>query len=62
MASARRKEGRQVDADKGAPAHQCPWCAETRPTLKQVLMHMESAHHRRWCDLALYPPTAGGQP
>jgi len=38
----------------------CPWCPETRPTLTQVLMHMESAHYRRWCDLALYPPVAGG--
>jgi hypothetical protein len=39
----------------------CPWCPYAG-TLKQVLMHMESAHHRRWCDLALYPPIAGGQP
>jgi hypothetical protein len=23
-----------------------------------VLLHMESAHHRQWCDLALYPPIA----
>jgi hypothetical protein len=38
----------------------CPWCDETCPALKQVLMHMESAHPRRWCDLALYPPIAGG--
>jgi hypothetical protein len=36
----------------------CPWCPYTG-TLKQVLMHMESAHHRRWCDLALSPPIAG---
>jgi hypothetical protein len=41
------------------PAISCPWCHETRPTLKQVLMHMESAHHRQWCDLVLYPPIAG---
>ena len=37
----------------------CPWCHETHPALKQLLMHMESAHHRSWCDLALYPPIAG---
>jgi hypothetical protein len=39
----------------------CPWCSYTE-SLKKVLMHIESAHHRRWCDLALYPPIAGGQP
>jgi hypothetical protein len=36
----------------------CPWCDYTG-TLKQVVMHMESAHHRRWCDLVLYPPITG---
>jgi hypothetical protein len=40
-------------------AHQCPWCPYTG-SLKQVLMHMESAHHRRRCDLALLPLIAGG--
>jgi hypothetical protein len=34
----------------------CPWCGAYMGSLKQVLMYMESAHHRRWCDLALYPP------
>jgi hypothetical protein len=37
----------------------CPWCPYTG-SLKQVLMHMESAHPWRWCDLVLYPPIAGG--
>jgi hypothetical protein len=41
------------------PAIPCPWCRETRPALKQVLMHMEPAHHRRWCDLVLYAPITG---
>jgi hypothetical protein len=38
--------------DQRSPALQepaCPWCDYTG-TLKQVVMHMESAHHRRWCD------------
>jgi hypothetical protein len=39
-------------------ASTCPWCDYT-DSLKKVLMHMESAHHRRWCDLVLYPPIAG---
>jgi hypothetical protein len=38
------------------PESTCPWCQAYTGTLKQVLQHMESAHHRRWCDLALYPP------
>jgi hypothetical protein len=42
-----------MDDSKASLAPQCPWCPETRPTLKQLLMHMEAAHHRRWCDLAL---------
>jgi hypothetical protein len=37
----------------------CPWCDYTDALLKKVLMHMESAHYRRWCDLALYRPIAG---
>ena len=37
----------------------CPWCPYTG-SLKQVLMHMESAHYARWCDLAHYAPIAGG--
>jgi hypothetical protein len=37
----------------------CPWCVYTG-SLKQVMRHMESAHHRRWCDLVLYPPIGGG--
>jgi hypothetical protein len=37
-----------------------PWCSAYTGTLKLVLMHMESAHHRRWCDLVLSPPIAGG--
>ena len=40
--------------------HACPWCAYTDVVLKKVMRHMESAHHQRWCDLALYPPIAGG--
>jgi hypothetical protein len=50
-----------MEQPKASPAHQCSWCPETRPTLKQVLMHMEAAHYHRWCDLALYPPIAGGR-
>jgi hypothetical protein len=50
------------DEPKPSPESTCPWCPETRPTLKQILMHMESAHRWRWCDLALYPPIAGGEP
>jgi hypothetical protein len=37
----------------------CPWCPYTA-SRKQVVRHMESAHYERWCDLALYPPIAGG--
>jgi hypothetical protein len=37
----------------------CPWCPYTG-SFKQVLMHMESAHHQRWRDLALYAPISGG--
>jgi hypothetical protein len=32
---------------------------KTPPALKQVFIHMESAHHRRWCDLALSPLIVG---
>ena len=41
------------------PAHTCPWCPYTG-TLKQVRTHMESVHHRQWCDLVLSPLIAGG--
>jgi hypothetical protein len=44
------------------PAHQCSWCPYTDALLKKVLNHMESGHHRCWCDLALYPPIAGVRP
>jgi hypothetical protein len=37
----------------------CPWCPFTGK-LKQVLRHMESEHYKKWCELALYPPIAGG--
>jgi hypothetical protein len=47
---------------KASPAYTCLWCPYTDALLKEVIQHMESAHHRRWCDLALYPPIAGGQP
>jgi hypothetical protein len=43
------------------PPATCPWCPETRPTLKPILQHMESAYHRRWCDLALHPPIASSR-
>lgn len=46
------------DPSAHPPAIACPWCSYTGP-LKQVLMHMESAHQTRWQDLALYPPIAG---
>jgi hypothetical protein len=39
----------------------CPWCTYTDVLLKKVLNHMESAHYRRWCDLALCPPITGGK-
>jgi hypothetical protein len=39
----------------------CPWCPYTG-SLKRVLMHMESAHQWRWCDLALSPLIAGQGP
>jgi hypothetical protein len=39
----------------------CPWCVHTGG-LKQVLMHMESQHHRQWGDLTHYLPVAGGAP
>jgi hypothetical protein len=42
-------------------AHRCPRCPYTDTTLKKVLHHMESAHYHCWCDLALYPPIAGGE-
>jgi hypothetical protein len=42
------------------PQPTCPWCPYTG-ILTQVLMHMESAHHRRWCDLALSPPIASSR-
>jgi hypothetical protein len=47
---------------KTSPAYTCPWCPYTDALLKKIIQHMESAHHRRWCDLALYPPIAGGEP
>ena len=42
-------------------AQTCPWCPYAG-SLKQVRLHMETAHEWRWCDLALYPPIAGGGP
>jgi hypothetical protein len=47
---------------EATPTYACPWCPHTDMHLKKVLTHMESAHHQRWCDLALYPPTAGDEP
>jgi hypothetical protein len=44
------------------PAIPCPWCGFTDALLKKVLNHMESAHHLRWCDLALSPLIAGQGP
>ena len=43
------------------PATTCPWCAYTG-SFKQVLLHMESSHHARWRDLALYALISGGGP
>jgi hypothetical protein len=48
-----------MDQTKASPEYACPWCTYTDALLKKVLNHMESAHHGRWCDLALYPPIAG---
>jgi hypothetical protein len=41
--------------------HTCLWCPYTG-SMKQVMRHTESAHHRRWCDLALYLPIGAGEP
>jgi hypothetical protein len=50
------------DKDDTTPAApvQCPWCAYTADVLKKVMQHMKDQHHTRWCDIALYPPIAGG--
>jgi hypothetical protein len=48
-----------MDVQAQQPPPRCPWCPYSG-TLKQVLLHMEAAHRRRWRDLALYPPIAGG--
>jgi hypothetical protein len=40
--------------------HRCPWCLYTADRLKPVLLHMESVHQKRWLELILYPPIAGG--
>jgi hypothetical protein len=45
-----------VDADVYLPG--CPY---TDARLKQVMTHMESVHHDRWCDLALYLPDCGAR-
>jgi hypothetical protein len=42
------------------PAYTCPWCDETADLPKKVMQHMESRHYQQWCNLALYPPIAGG--
>ena len=42
-----------MDEPEASPEHACPWCPSYAGALKRVLQHMESAHHRRWCDLAL---------
>jgi hypothetical protein len=58
-----RHDGHVEPTDQQSPESQeptCPWCPYTG-TLKEVVRHMESAHSRRWCDLALYPPIAGGR-
>jgi hypothetical protein len=47
-----------VSEEKVSDEPTCLWCPYTG-TLKQVLLHMESAHHRQWCDLALSPLVAG---
>jgi len=51
-----------MDEPKASPACACPWCPYTDAILKKVLNHMESTHHPRWCDLALYRQSAGGEP
>ena len=40
----------------------CPWCDYTDVVLKKVLLHMESAHRWRWCDLVLSPRIMGQGP
>jgi hypothetical protein len=44
--------------ENGQP--QCPWCPYTADRLKPMLLPMESAHHKQWLELALYPPIAAG--
>jgi hypothetical protein len=51
-----------MDEPQPTPPYGCPWCPYTDTRLTQVMTHMESAHHDRWCALALYPPIAGGGP
>jgi hypothetical protein len=41
------------------PEATCPWCAYVG-SLKRAMEHMQFEHHRQWCDLALFPPIAGG--
>ena len=57
-ATRQHEHGEPTDKSPEPLEPTCPWCDYT-DSLKKVLMHMESAHHRRWCDLALYPPIAG---
>jgi hypothetical protein len=51
-----------MDEPKDPPLHQCPWCSYADVRFKQVMTHMESMHHDRWCGLVLYPPIAGHGP
>jgi hypothetical protein len=51
-----------MQASTETPAYVCPWCPYRAAVRKHVMTHMESAHHDRWCALALYPPIAGGGP
>jgi hypothetical protein len=57
------RHGEPVErTDQRSPEPQeptCPWCDYTDALLEKALMHMESARHRRWYDLVLYPPIAG---
>jgi hypothetical protein len=53
---------RRPDEPDPPPTIACPWCAYTDVVRKEVLHHMESTHHQRWCDLELSPLIAGKGP
>jgi hypothetical protein len=51
---------KQLESIQQPDITKCPWCPYTG-NLKQVIRHVESEHYKKWCELALYPPIAGGR-